>query len=308
MEKKSHRSASFLTPQNPAWRLAYTFLHDKKTKDWEGKPLDTPISEVTVLVPKLHPDPEHCGNMKFLRTFIMEAHIKAGWGSTWLNGAGFPVKNGDEPPKPKMVNGQLVQPDPASWEFRKNHWYFRAGSSKFNPIVAILENGVKQELAARVINGRTYYKSGDYGVVGLHCYTYQNKTFGISFGLEGVIFTKDGEPIGTSGPKSMDAMFAGIGGPAPIQMAPAYTAPGGPPMPPGPSYTGAQAGPAPVGYAQPAIQTAPVVPQYVAPIQTVTPPGPSYAAPGPVAPAPALPPMPSGMPQSPGALPAFPPR
>lgn len=289
MEKKSHRSASFLTPQNPAWRLAYTFLHDKKTKDWEGKPLDTPISEVTVLVPKLHPDPEHCGNMKFLRTFIMEAHIKAGWGSTWLNGAGFPVKNGDEPPKPKMVNGQLVQPDPASWEFRKNHWYFRAGSSKFNPIVAILENGVKQELAARVINGRTYYKSGDYGVVGLHCYTYQNKTFGISFGLEGVIFTKDGEPIGTSGPKSMDAMFAGIGGPAPIQMAP-----GGPQMP---------------GPQMPTMQTAPVAPQqYAAPVYTVPAPGPSYVPPGPVAPAPALPPMPPGMPQSPGALPAFPPR
>lgn len=294
MEKKSHRSASFLTPQNPAWRLAYTFLHDKKTKDWEGKPLDTPISEVTVLVPKLHPDPEHCGNMKFLRTFIMEAHIKAGWGSTWLNGAGFPVKNGDEPPKPKMVNGQLVQPDPASWEFRKNHWYFRAGSSKFNPIVAILENGVKQELPARVVNGRTYYKSGDYGVVGLHCYTYQNKTFGISFGLEGVIFTKDGEPIGTSGPKSMDAMFAGIGGPAPIQMAP-----GGPPMPPGPQYAAPAPGPAaaPV-YAAP-IQTAPVAPVYAAPA-----PGPAYA---PVAPAPALPPMPPGV-GAPGALPAFPPR
>lgn len=280
---KTQRSEAKNTPE---LRVAYPYLHEKRTKQANGQPLKSPRYDCVFLLPKLHTDPLSCPNYQFLAALCMEAAGKMWPGAGWPQGAVWPVKDGDVPiiPKPKPGVAPLTPEQIAQRNvWRKGSWVFEAASHLDpGPRIAVMQNGQVIEIPARVVNGVQMYKSGDYGIANVSAYAYQNEQFGVNFSLEGVLFTKEGEAIGSSGPRSAEQMFGSVA-PMGATMAPP---PGVQTAPP------AQPAPMPPGVTVPA-QPAPVAPVYV-PAVTAT-----VAAP--------VPPMPPASPgaQS-GALPPFP--
>jgi hypothetical protein len=209
--------------------------------------------------------------------------------------------DGDVPYKPKAPPpGQPAKVvDPNAYGWRKGHWQIEVSHYLDpGPRVCVMQNGQAVEIPAKTVLGQQMYKSGDYGYISLYAWAYERETFGINFGFEGVLFSRPGEQIGSSGgPKSAAAMFGSV---APVgQMAP----PAGPVAAPGPAPAPAPAA-APV-YAPPPGAVAPPPPS-PAPTysQGYVPPGPNAGA---VASAPAGgPPMPPPAPSA--GLPPFPGR
>lgn len=306
-KKKNERSESKLTPE---WRSAYPYVHVRRTKRADGAPIKNPTFDMVLLAPKLHPDPAQCPNYRILLDHCYEAGRKM-WPASvdasgqwvWPNGAKWPIMDGDVPYKPKAAApGQPAKPvDPNAHAWRKGSWQVEV--SHFldpGPRVAVLQNGQTVEIPAQVVAGHSMYKSGDYCHVSLHAWAYERETFGVNFGFEGVCFTRPGEAIGSSGPKSAAVMFGGIAPMAPPTSHPAPT--GAAPRPPGP----------PTGYAAPAAPAAPAPqPQYAAPAPALAAapayaPSPGYAPPPGVPGLPPLPAPPPAAPALPGGLPPFP--
>lgn len=304
-ETTQHKSTRSDPQPTPESRLVYVFVHTPRTKDGAGKLKEFPSYEIgMVCIPKLHTDPQQCANYKFLEKHCMDAAVKQ-WGN-FPEGGHWPIKDGDVLPKAKAPAPGQTPADPAiaaaKYAFRKGHWVIEVGSFATNkdgtprvgPRVAVMQNGVPIEIPAQNVAGKSMYKSGDYGHVSIHAYTFHNKTWGVKFGFEGVLFTREGEAIGGSGgPRSAESMFAGIApmnppaGPRPPGVAPTMQAPAGPPA----GYT------APPVYSPPAAPTAPMPgspPAYAppaAPVATAPPAAP--VAPPPAPPLGTLPPFPA---------------
>jgi hypothetical protein len=227
VKHKAQRSESKLTPSDV--RIAYPFVHEKRTKTAAGAPLKAPRHDAVVLFPKLHTDPQKCPNYMFLVGLIMEAVAKEPtWGGGWPQGGKWPIQDGDVPHQPKPKPGvppKTPEQIAAGNAWRKGNWVAEVSSNVDpGPRVAVLQNGQAIEIPARVVNGRTMYKSGDYGRVSMHAYTYQNETWGANFGIEGILWTHEGEAIGSSGPRSAAQMFGDV-----VSMAPPGAAPAPPP-------------------------------------------------------------------------------
>lgn len=263
---KSTRSDPGLTPES---RLIYLYLlGDQRTKDADGKQLDTPRWELTALVPKLHSDPMQCPNYQMLAKHCMDAVIPQ-WGS-FPAGGKWPVADGDVPitPRAPPPGTGAKQFDPEKYAYRRGHWVIQC-SNVLNPgpRVCIMQNGQAIEIPARIVAGKTLYKSGDYGFVSLMAYTFLNKTFGVNFGFEGVLFSREGEAIGgQGGPRAAAAMFGGIAPVVAAGTAPSLPIPGQP------------------GYASPTVPAGYAPQNPVPPQQAPAPPPPppvAPAAPGP---------------------------
>lgn len=241
---KSQRSDSSPSPEA---RLGYPFVHVRRTKRADGTPMESPCFSIVGLWPKTNVDPAQCANYKYLAAHCMEAARKMWPGSVdaagnwvWPQGAKWPIMDGDVPYKPKApAPGQAAKPvDPNAYAWRKGHWQIEA--SHFldpGPRVCVMQNGAAVEIPAETVAGHRMYKGGDYGHISLHAYAYQNKTFGVNFGFDGVLFTRPGDPIGSSGPKSTEQMFGSVasvasGGAMPP---PAVSPPTVPAMPPSPA-------------------------------------------------------------------------
>lgn len=309
----TQRSESRNTPVDRPWRIAFPFLHVKRTKRPNGEVLKKPRHDATLCAPKLHHDPAQCANYMFLWGLINEAASKA-WGS-FPQGGHIAIQDGDAPAKPKPPQpGQAAAPV-KDYPWRKGHWIIEIGSGlETAPKVAIIQNGVGVDLPAQVINGRAMYKSGDFVVADIHAYTFHHESgkFGCNFGFNGVLFVAEGEQIGSSGPRSAESMFGNIvkfgaptappnalpapGGhvaPPPAALpAPGYAAPApqyAQPAAPAPQYAPAPAAaPAPQYAPAPAMAAPPVAPAAPAP-QYAPAPAPAMAAPG----MPPLPPLPT---------------
>lgn len=268
-------------------RLAHIFVHEKRKKSAAGEPLDKPRYDSNILVPKLNADATKCPNYAILAAHCMEAATKA-WGS-WPQGGKWPIQDGDIPHAQKLKPGQTpLTPEQiaARNKWRTGCWIVEVTNYMDpGPRVAVLQNGVAVEIPAKVVNGQSLYKSGDYGYVSLNAYTFDNKTFGVNFGFEGVLFTRPGEAIGQSGPRSAAQMFGSVAGMA-APAAPAMPGAGAPVAPPMPG-----AAPAMPTAAAPAAPPAPMAPA-----------APAMAAP-PVAPAMPAPPMAPAAPVMPGVMP-----
>lgn len=295
---RTARSESRLTPADRPWRIAFPYIHEKRSKRPNGMALEKPRYDATLLAPKLHVDPAQCQNYQILAAHCMEAATKL-WGS-WPAGGYWPIQDGDSPPKPKApVPGQPVAAvDPNKYAWRKGNWIVEIGNNLDpGPRIALLQNGQAVEIPARVIAGRTLYKGGDYVVASISSYTF-NKSgkFGTNFGFDGILFVGDGESIGSSGPKSAAQMFGGVanfaggagGAVGAAGMPPGVAAAPSPPTyspPPAAASLGAQA---PPGYHPPG----PVAPVAPAPVYAPPPGPPTYAPPGPGGPLPAFPAIP----------------
>lgn len=238
-------------------RIAFPFHHEKRTKSAGGDPLDKPRYDAVVLVPKLNKDAAQCANYAGLAAHCMEAATKA-WQS-FPQGGKWPIQDGDVPhtPKPKpgvvpLTAEQIREKN----KWREGHWVIEvANNLDLGPKVCLMQNGQAVEIPAKVVMGQQLYKSGDYGYVSISAYSFQNKTFGVNFSYEGVLYTREGELIGSSGAKSAAQMFGGVapvaaaGGPGPMppqapQAQPMPTAPVAPqapaaPMPPAAPVPGA---------------------------------------------------------------------
>lgn len=281
----SKRSDVLITPFDQPWRVAFPFVHKKRTMRATGAPVITPHFDVCVMAPKLHQDGAQCANYQKLQGMLMQAATRA-WGS-WPEGGHWPIQNGDDPIKPKApAPGQPAAPvDPNKYAWRRGYWIFDATNyTEVGPKVAILKNGAKEEIPAQAIGGRNLYKSGDYAVLSIQAYTFHNEKWGVNFGFDGICFVAEGEAIGSgAGPKSVEDMFAGVQAPVGLPAmgstaAPPVAAPGGP----APALPPAQ--PAAPVYAAPQPQP-PVAPSYAAPQPPQT-----YTAP--MAPPAGLPPFP----------------
>lgn len=265
---KAKRSDTELTGE---WRWAYPYVHRQSDKRPNGKPRKSPVWIITGMAPKLNADPAQCPNYQLLQRICMQAvQREPAWGGTFPAGGHWPIQDGDVPYKPKAPTpGQpMTAPDPNAGAWRRGYWIFEASTSlQPGPKVCVMRNGVAEEIPAETINGKQMYKSGDWGFGSIHSYTFWNEKFGVNFGFEGILWTKEGEQIGASGAKSAQSMFGSV-----ATVAPAGAAPG-------PAMSTAPQQYAPP--AAPAAPAAPVAPQYAA--------APNYPAP----------PMPPGVPMPP---------
>ena len=227
---KNQRSEAQNSPSEV--RTAYPFFHEKRTKNAAGvlfvkkDGTPNPRHSGTFMFPKMG-EATVCPNYQWLWGLAVDAAKKmwpqnvdqaGNW--TWPAGAQLAIKDGDVPIVPKPKPGV---PLPTADEIaKKNAWrrgYWIIEAENFldpGPRIAKVINGQAVELPTRVINGVEQYKSGDFGYVNLHAWAYQNETFGVNFGFDGFLFTREGERIGnSSGPKSAAQMFGNIAPPAP---------------------------------------------------------------------------------------------
>lgn len=277
---KSQRSQSVNSPNEV--RAAYVYFHEKRTKNAAGKPFvygpnhpkagqPNPRFSGTFMFPKLNADPYQCANYRFLLGLATEAaqkmwpqNVDASGKWVWPQGAQYAVQDGDVPYKSKPKPGEPV---PTAEEVaKKNAWrvgYWIVEAENFldpGPGIAKLINGQVFELPAQRCSligsamagdpkGVMQYKSGDWGYPCLHAYAYQNETFGINFGFDGFCFTREGDLIGSTGPKTASQMFGNLGA----------VAPGAPAVGPAPGLpaTNPAVAPAP---AMPAAVTMPAAP------------------------------------------------
>ena len=314
-KKKNERSASQNSPSEA--RVAYPYFHEKRTKNAAGQPFvfpsghekagqPNPRHSGTFMFPKLNADPYQCANYMWLWGLAVEAAQKM-WPQNvdqsgkwiWPQGAQYGVKDGDVPFVPKAKPGQPA-PNPEEIA-KKNAWrrgYWIVEAEHFldpGPRVCKIVNGIVTDIPAKSINGVEQYKSGDFGFPNLHAWAYENSTFGVNFGFDGFLFTREGERIGnSSGPKSAAQMFANVAGMA------ATLAPAAPIAGPGPTM----AAPGPQPSSMPNVAAGGMI---NALNNMAPPPAPGPMAPAPQAPtytAPGAPPLP---PPSPATLaPQFP--
>lgn len=213
---KSHKSKPIWTTQDHPWRIAYPWFDQMRTKQASGSPMQTPRFDATVCAPKLHTDPYQCKNFMTLHNLATEAAAKAWPQNPWpIAGGVCKIEDGDKPFIFKTQPGQ--QPriyNPAEYAHRAGHWTFEISSGSFRPSVAVAFDGTAMDVPCQTMNGKTFYKSGDYATIRINAFTYQNETFGVKFGFDMIVFTREGEPIGSSGPKSAASMYAALAGPA----------------------------------------------------------------------------------------------
>lgn len=306
---KSQRSESRNSPCEV--RIAYPYFHEKRTKNAAGtlftKKDGTPNPRfgATFMFPKLDADPTRCANYAFLWGLAVEAAKKM-WPQSvdntgnwvWPDGAQYAVQDGDIPYSRKPKPGTpVLSPEEKA---KRNAWragYWIVEAEHFldpGPSIGRVVDGQVLPVLAKTINGVVQYKSGDWGFVNIHAYAYENETFGLNFGFDGFCFTREGEAIGSSGPRSAEQMFGGLA-PGGVVAAPVAAPPPMPGAPVAPQAAMAPAAaPQPQAYAPPmpgAPTGAPVAPQ------AAPPPMPGAAAPSlppmPGAAAPPLPPMPT---------------
>ena len=245
---KSQRSEPTNAPREV--RVAYPYFHEKRTKNAAGVPfiskktgLPNPRYSGTFMFPKLGATPGECANYMFLWGLATEAakkmwptNMDTGGQWVWPVGAQYSVKDGDIPytSKPKPGVAAMTAEEIA----KKNAWrkgYWIVEMENFldpGPKIAKVIGSTEVELPARVMNGVVQYKGGDFGIPNLHAYAYQNDTFGVNFGFDGFCFTREGDVIGSSGPKSVSQMFGGVAGLVPAQSAPPGPPSSAPPLPP----------------------------------------------------------------------------
>jgi hypothetical protein len=309
VKKRNERSEPQNSPSET--RVAYPYFHEKRTKNAAGilftrkDGTPNPRYSGTFMFPKLSSDPHQCANYMFLWGLAVEAARKM-WPQNvdqsgqwvWPAGAQFDVKDGDVPFQSKPKPGQpLPNPEEVAKKnaWRRGYWIVEAENFLPDTIIRVAKvvNGQVVDIPAKVMNGVEQYKGGDWGFPCVHAYAYENETFGVNFGFDGFLFTREGERIGnSSGPRSAAQMFASVAGMVANSSMP----------------TGGQAPAAPVANGLP-----PAPP--TAPVAAPMPPQPGYAPPAPPAPvaappmAPAAPPLPPGaMAAAPAGLPPLPTR
>lgn len=160
-------------------RLSYANLFEPKTIGKEGEPKYS----VSLLIPK-----SDTRTVKQLKDAIIQA--EADGKSRWPN----EFKN----PKNPLHDGDLEKPDDSNY---KGHYYINASAKADN----------KPQLVDRKCNPITDKEqlySGCYANVGISLFPYKTGSKGVSAGLNGVQFVKDGDRL--DGRPQVEDMFSVI--------------------------------------------------------------------------------------------------
>ena len=207
-------------------RLVWPHLAKKRTVGGpDGKtPLADPKDhyyDCTLLVPKTHADPYQCANLKPIVQRMMEVvAARKEWGGAW---------------PPGFQNGITDCDTATKWaerDYGRGHWAISPWSAAMPPRVVDQGNNDMP----RGIDGEFLgLKSGDYVLVSLNVFGWGEppRPCGVSFGIEAVKKSRDGEPIGSSQRSVAEIFGAPTGVPVGAPMG-APPLPGGmsaPPMP-----------------------------------------------------------------------------
>lgn len=212
------RTDFIITPEG---RFNYCFLDIQRTEDQKGQKLAKPKYEARFMIPKTAPTREACRVYQMLAAKVFEvvqSQFRGQWPNVnrqtgvWEN---WPISDGDAGTDPPIQE--------------RGCWSIRLSGGKFPPRVFDQNNNdIPKDVTGRFRG----FKDGDYGIASINVFGYENVNGdGVSFGVEGIKKTRDGEPLGGNR-RSAQEMF---GGPAP-QSAP-------PPLPPqamGPPQVGGQ--------------------------------------------------------------------
>ena len=205
----SAKTEFFLTPQG---RFCWPYLDQPRTTDMVGKTLDEPKYEVVLYIPKTSADRNQDRAFLALSQKVMEVVLQQFRGQwpqisprgEWLD---WPIDDCD---------ADAAGLEKAPWG--RGCWRIRLSGGKFPPkVVDGGNNDLRQFIG---INGQFrdgVFKGGDYGIASVNCYGWEfsNVKKGVSFGLEGVKKTADGDPIGGGGRSANEIFGAPTGQPQP---------------------------------------------------------------------------------------------
>lgn len=220
----------------PEGRFCYPFLDTPRMEDLNGKRLDDPKYETVFYIPKTSANPQECRVYQQLAAKIMEVVNQAFRGQwperDWKN---WPIRDGD------------AELEKSPWG--AGCWRIACHGGKFRPPGYDAGNNPLQR---DVTDRYRDFKGGDYGYVSINCFSYDNITKGVSFGLEMFKKSRDGDPIGGGGARPVEAVFGAPTG-QPVQ---SFMDPRPAQFPP-PLPNGVYGGAPPVGYAGQPPQQAP---------------------------------------------------
>lgn len=221
--------------QTAVGRFTWLAVFSPSTTGYKGAARKTPRYEAAIIIPKTHPNPQYCQNYQMLMGLLAEAARTGVPGGQIppMDRKDFPIRDCDADPA-----------ELAKKPYIAGHWRIKAGGER-KPSIFVAPS--PQPVLLPEINGKPTIKSGDFGVLSIHAYTWGDKK-GQSFGLEAIAKTSDGDAIG-SGDRDGSEIFSGILQPGQNASGQGYNQPAGP----GQTYVpqGAYQPPQQPGYGQP---------------------------------------------------------
>jgi len=159
--------------KHPA-RISYAKVFTPEKNDLSGKDEYSAM----FLIPKTD-----TATVNKLKTAINVA-VKGKWGDKMPAGVRIPLRDGDKD-GPTGVPASVQ----AGAEPYGGHYFINAKNSM---PVKVLDQKMNKIIDPGLL------VSGDYVLASFNCYAYDNKTKGVSFGLNGVQLVRKGEPLGNS--------------------------------------------------------------------------------------------------------------
>lgn len=215
-------------------RFAWCFLDQPRTEDMNGKKLETPRYECAFYFPKTDRDPNKCRNYAFFGALAFEVVQNAyrgqwpmiGRDGSWTD---WPIDDCDAD-----TDGI------AKYPWQSGMWRVRLSAGKFRPRVFdpgnnLIDLGVDGKFRPGTFKGSDGI-GGDFGLASVNAYEWEfgQARKGVSFGVEGIKVTQQGDQIGGGG-RPVEAMFGSptgqpvFGGAPPVpQYAPSAGAPPAP--------------------------------------------------------------------------------
>jgi len=256
----------------PEGRFAWCYLDQPRTVDMNNKPLDDPKYETAFYLPKTNSDPRQCKNFSTLYKLVWEV-VTAAYRGDW------PLKSNtgawDLWP---ITDCDTDKDDLQKYPWTAGHWKIKLSGGKYPPKIYDAQNNeIARDVTGKFRPGA--FKSGDYGMASVNAYewSFGAARKGVSFGLEAIKKTQDGEAIGGGGRPAHEIFGGAPAGEALPQQPPGpYPMSFASPAPPGLPPTG--------GYATAGMVPSQMPPQSVyggaSPIQPGFPqPGAAYSTP-----------------------------
>ena len=172
-EEKSSLTVMTGNHMSPA-RISYAKIFKPERNDLSGKE----EYSCMVLIPKS--DTKTVGALKQ----AIKTAIKGRFGDKQPNGLRIPLRDGD-----KSGDGGVPSGSEAGQAPYGDHYFFNCKNSRQPKLI---------DQKRRAVLDDCLIESGDYVRVSVNTFAYDNKSKGVSFGLNAVQLVRKGEPLGSS--------------------------------------------------------------------------------------------------------------
>jgi hypothetical protein len=122
-------------------------------------------------------------------TDAIDAATKEKWGDNPPSDVYSPLRDGDKAGRGGVPSGATAGAEPYG-----GHWFFNAKNTK-RPVV---RNQNYDDITFKDNSGDAPIVSGDYVVLSVNAYAYNNESNGVNLGLNYVQLVRKGEPLGSS--------------------------------------------------------------------------------------------------------------